>query len=341
MRIEAVGVTISWIPSESVSGPLRAGFGLGLSHYDAPPPEQLAGTAQVVALRDGDAFRFANVLGVWADVADGRVRDSGLLPASGLEMGSTTVRVAAVGATFRAASMPVLRPEPEQTPDGGVRYVQTVGGRTGVPLPRPVPHAPFVRWQAPTVWSTLAVTVHPDGAAAVELVGASPFPRHWVYGADGALAAKSGVTDQDTWMKHVFGPRTPWHSVDGPALVSPAETALERELSATIMRGGARPRVRRLGEGDVLTRQGEPGDALYLLLDGVLRVEVDGASVGEVGPGAVLGERALLEGGLRTATLVATTPVRVAEADKDAIDLEHLRVLAGGHRREDERDPAG
>src|SRR3712207_7684612 len=40
-----------------------------------------------------------------------------------------------------------------------------------------------------------------------------------------------------------------------------------------------------------LTQQGEEGSELFLLLDGVLTVEVDGESLAEVGPGAILGER--------------------------------------------------
>ena len=58
-------------------------------------------------------------------------------------------------------------------------------------------------------------------------------------------------------------------------------------------------------EGDVITEQGEDGDELFLLLDGVLAVEIDGAPVAEVGPGSVLGERAIIEGGVRTSTLRA------------------------------------
>ena len=46
---------------------------------------------------------------------------------------------------------------------------------------------------------------------------------------------------------------------------------------------------------------------MFLILDGMFVVEVDGEQVAEIGPGAVVGERASLEGGLRTATLRATT----------------------------------
>lgn len=83
-------------------------------------------------------------------------------------------------------------------------------------------------------------------------------------------------------------------------------------------------------------RQGEPGSSLFLLLDGVLGVDVDGTPLPELGPGAILGERAVLEGGLRTATLTALTPVRVAEAAADAVDRKALAALAEGHRREEQ-----
>ena len=57
---------------------------------------------------------------------------------------------------------------------------------------------------------------------------------------------------------------------------------------------------------------------MFLLLDGVLRVEEDGERLAEYGPGALLGERAHLEGGARTSTLVAVTPCRVAAVEAAA-----------------------
>jgi len=42
------------------------------------------------------------------------------------------------------------------------------------------------------------------------------------------------------------------------------ESALERELSATIMRGGRKPKVRKLKVGKVLVEQGQPGDGPVL-----------------------------------------------------------------------------
>jgi len=334
MRVEATAVTMSWIPSDSLKGALKAGMDLRLSHWDAPLPDRVHGAEEVHELGRHDKFRFANVLSVWAEVEDGRIVDAGHHDTSGMVMGSTTVKVGRIGATFRAASMPVLQREPERA-DGAVRFRQTVGGRTGVPLPRPVPHPPYVRWQAPLVWTTLAVTLRADGSSDVELTGASAFPRHWVYGPDGRIVLKSGLADQGGWMAHSFGVRTPWADHDREALVVAVESELERQLSKDIMQGNARPTIRNLEKEAQLTRQGDPGDELYLILDGVVRVDVDGNPLAELGPGAVIGERALLEGGTRTSSVTAITPLRVAVAARDAIDLDHLRTLAESHHRED------
>ena len=110
------------------------------------------------------------------------------------------------------------------------------------------------------------------------------------------------------------------------------------------MRGAARPKIRKIRTGDALTRQGDAGDELFLLLDGVLVVDVDGTEWAEVGPGAVLGERAVLEGGRRTSTLLARTPCRVAAVPAEQVDREKLAELATNHRREvpnDADDTAG
>jgi len=342
MRHTATVTSMSWIPSDSLRGALKTGMDLRLSHWDKPLPDTLSGPDELHELCRHDKFRFANLLSVWAEVEDGRVVDAGVDPGSGLVMGANTVRVGKIGATVRAARLPVLRPEPAHE-DGAVRFVQTVGGRTALPLPRPVPHPPYVRWQAPLVWTTLAVTLRPDGTSEVELAGASAFPRHWVYGPDGRVTLKSGLADQGRWMAHSFGERTPWADHDRPALVVAVESEVERRLSEDIMRGGARPVVHNLPEGAELTRQGAPGDGLYLVLDGIARVDVDGNPLAELGPGAVLGERALLEGGVRTSTVTAATPLRVAVASKEAIDLDRLRALAESHHREDlvEADSVG
>jgi CRP-like cAMP-binding protein len=103
------------------------------------------------------------------------------------------------------------------------------------------------------------------------------------------------------------------------------------------MRGGKKPKVRKIKEGGTLVEQGQPGEELFLLLDGVLAAELNGEKVNELGPGAILGERAILEGGTRTLTLRALTDVKVAVAPGDQIDREALAEVATGHRKEENR----
>ena len=160
-------------------------------------------------------------------------------------------------------------------------------------------------------------------------------PRHFIYDAAMNLVAKSGTIDFKTWTQESFGDNTPWGSTDSPAIVTAVESQLERRLSTQVMREGAKPRFRKITAGDTLVVQGEPGDELFLLLDGVLGVEVDSEPIAEVGPGSILGERALIEGTNRTSTLRAVTPVRVAVVSAAEIQPEALRELATSHRRED------
>jgi hypothetical protein len=329
MKIESRVVAVSWIPSEAVKGTLKAPFELGIAHYDAPLPDILGDLEE---WRAADMFRVANDLQAWIDVDDsGQVVDHGY--ASGGVIGSTTMGLGSATATFQAVAYPDLQAEPE-VGDGWVRFRQTAGGRTGVPAPRRVAKPPFVQYHAPTAWSTLSLTIHSDGRSDWALEGASPFPRHWVYGPDGKLAAKSGLVAFKDWYRNAFGEHSPWAGEDSPTLVAEIESAVERQLSRVIM-GEGKPKIRKLKEGATLTTQGEEADALYLLLDGVVQVSVDGNDVAALGPGALIGERAVLEGGRRTATLTAVTPCKVAEARKVDLDLGKLAEVSQGHRRED------
>jgi len=330
MRITSSVTSVSWIPSEAIPGTMKLPIMLGIAHYDLPPPDAIVDLDE---LRAADRFRFANELRAWIDVDDdGRVTGAGY--AGGGHMGATTLGVGGISRTIPGVVFPDLQHPPEHG-DGWVRFVQTTGGRTGSPMPRKVNRPPYIQVTSPTVWTTLALTLHADGRVEHEVVGASPFPRHWIYDDAGTLIAKSGVADYRSWAGNNYGDRSPWSDRDEAALVAEAETALERQLSAIVMRGGAKPKIRRLTAGATLTEQGAPGDELYLVLDGMLTVEVDGEAVAEVGPGAILGERAVLEGGTRTSTLRADTACRVAVARADQLDRDALAELAEGHRREE------
>jgi hypothetical protein len=335
MRIEQAVTSISWIPSEAIEGMTKMPFEAGVAHYDVAPPESVDGTDTIEELRLADRFRFANRLEAWIDVDDGKITGYGYGEGSRGHIGSTTMKVGRK-MTFEAVPLSDRQGEPE-VGDGWVRFTQTAGGRTGVPAPRRVSHPPFVQFHAPLAWATLSLTIHADGRTEHELAGASPFPRHWVYGPDGKLSHKSGLVDFKDWYRNAFGKHTPWGDEESPALVTEVETALERELSNQLMRGGAKPEIMKLTPGTVICQQGQPGDELFLILDGVVSVAVDGELLAELGPGAMLGERAVIEGGLRTSTLTCITPCRVAAAPADAIDRDKLAELSEGHRREEQR----
>ncbi|MGQ0434366.1 MAG: Crp/Fnr family transcriptional regulator [Microthrixaceae bacterium] len=66
-----------------------------------------------------------------------------------------------------------------------------------------------------------------------------------------------------------------------------------------------------LPTGKVLCHQGEAGREAFLILDGEACVETDGTELARLGRGAVCGELALLDGGTRSATVTAVTPMRV------------------------------
>ena len=326
MRIESSVISLSWIPSEAVRGATRVAFDAGFTHYDEPPPDVID---DLEALRAADRFRFANLLSAWMEVdPDGTVTGHGY--SGGGLMGSTTAKVARFSREFEAVALPDIRATVEVGP-GWARFVQTAGGRTGLPAPRRVRRRPFIQWQAPLVWSTLSLTLHADRAPEFEVLGASRFPRNWIYDGEGRLAAKSGLADFRDWYRKSFGKYTPWGDQDSPALITEVETALERMLSVHMMDKGNKPRFKTLKAGDILVTEGEAGTDVFLILDGVMRVEKGGERLAEFGPGAVLGERAGIENGTRNSTLVAVTGCRVAVVSHEVMDKEQLRELARGH----------
>ncbi|CAN5829274.1 hypothetical protein BH23ACT4_BH23ACT4_05210 [soil metagenome] len=329
MRVERSVTSISWIPSEAIPGTFKVPFLLGIGHYDPPPPDHIE---DLTKLHDNADMRYANQLRAFIEVDGYEITDAGYT--GGGLVSDTIATLGPKQVSFPPVVFPELQKDPEFG-DGWVRFVQTVGARTGVPMPRKVSRPPYLQFVSPTTWTTLGLKIHADGTHEQEIVGASPFPRHWFYDDNGDVVEKSGVADYDSWAGENWGDNTPWGEHEQELVTAQVETALERTLSKLIMQGDARPKIRRIGTGETLTEQGEGGSDLYLVLDGMLTVEVDGEPVAEVGPGAILGERAILEGGKRTSTLRASTPGKVAVARPDQIDREALVELAAGHRREE------
>lgn len=328
MRFESSVTAISWIPAEAVRGFLGIPFDMGLAHYDDPLPERLDDLEE---WHRRDLFRESNELKGWIEVEDGKIIGYG--QGGGGRIGVTRLKLGPKVVSVKARSMPDIRLNPTVT-DDYVRFVQTCGGRTGVPAPRPVARKPFFQVDSAVAWSTLALTIYADGKTKYELIGASAFPRHWIYDAEGRLAIQTGLTDFTTWINDAFGEHTPWGDYDSPAMVQEVESLLERELTGMVLRS-IKPKSRELATGQALLEQGRSGDEIYFVLDGMFAVEVDGRHIAEVGPGAIVGERAAIENGTRTATVRALTRCRVAPLPRRFADDRELAEIARGHRREE------
>jgi CRP/FNR family transcriptional regulator, cyclic AMP receptor protein len=91
--------------------------------------------------------------------------------------------------------------------------------------------------------------------------------------------------------------------------------------------------------GAVIAREGERGIGLFLILEGTCTVSIGGKKKTTLGPGQFFGEIALLDGGPRTATVMADTDVRLLGltewmfrgllAEHPSIALKTLESVAG------------
>jgi len=315
MRIDASATAITWLPFAALDRLPFIPLELAVAHYDEPPPEVVP---DIDELRRQDAFREANELRAWIAVERGEIVDHGQTGRSWIgewpELGAQQV-------SFAAVEFPVIQPEPE-VGDGWVRFTQTVGGRIGLPAPRPIAGRSYFHVGAVTAWTTIELLMSADGESEARLVAASPFPRHSLYGPDRRLVDVFGSVDFE------LGDSTPWGDERTPAFASAVESELERRLAASILRNGARFVRRRIARGERLVAQGRPGHDLFVLLDGLFDVEIDGEVVAQVGSGAIVGERAILGDGHRTATLRAVRASRVAVIAADGISRAHLEEIS-------------
>jgi CRP-like cAMP-binding protein len=73
--------------------------------------------------------------------------------------------------------------------------------------------------------------------------------------------------------------------------------------------------------GQVLFAEGEPGTHMYVLLWGRAEISVGGEVLEAAGPGALLGEMALVSTAPRSATVVAGTECKLVAVDVKQFDL--------------------
>lgn len=98
-----------------------------------------------------------------------------------------------------------------------------------------------------------------------------------------------------------------------------ANVKLDSVLSAVpLFDGLSRRHIKRLASvsevadfmaDHAIVREGEPGDAFYVVLAGQAKVATNGKVVNRVMPGDYFGEISLLDGDVRTATVTSETPM--------------------------------
>lgn len=74
--------------------------------------------------------------------------------------------------------------------------------------------------------------------------------------------------------------------------------------------------VAELAAGETIFEQDTPGDVMYVVLDGTVELSIDGKAFETAGPGDIVGEMALIDVPVRSATAVARTVCRLAVVDE-------------------------
>ncbi len=105
------------------------------------------------------------------------------------------------------------------------------------------------------------------------------------------------------------------------------------------------PNVRDHADGDMIFRQGDRGDVMYVIVDGEVALEVDDHPLDVVGPGGIIGEMALVDGQPRSASARANGAVQLAPIDKRRFAylvqntpyfaIEVMQIMANRLRRMD------
>jgi len=82
-------------------------------------------------------------------------------------------------------------------------------------------------------------------------------------------------------------------------------------------------------ERETIVEAGEPGGSFFVIVEGEVRVVRGDRTIARAGPGEFFGEISLLDGGPRTASVIAETPVvaiRLFKASFDKLVREEPRV---------------
>jgi CRP/FNR family transcriptional regulator, cyclic AMP receptor protein len=114
-----------------------------------------------------------------------------------------------------------------------------------------------------------------------------------------------------------------------------AHRGFARLDAATLQALASCLRPRTYARGDIIFRHGDPGDELFVVLEGALSVQLRGSDrrhreVASLGPGDVVGELACVDPAPRAATVLARTEVKVLALSRDTLGalLAHVPAAA-------------
>jgi flavin reductase (DIM6/NTAB) family NADH-FMN oxidoreductase RutF len=99
---------------------------------------------------------------------------------------------------------------------------------------------------------------------------------------------------------------------------TPVFSTLPEEVLARIFAAGTE---RSYEDDEVIVRRGDVGDELYVLLEGAARIERAGLLVGALAKGDVFGEISVLDGGTRTADVIAAGPARCLAVPREVVQM--------------------
>jgi len=135
---------------------------------------------------------------------------------------------------------------------------------------------------------------------------------------DGRITSDT-LLDNETRVAEFLKSVEPFGALDQAELTRIAETAILRHFE----------------RGEVIIREGEAGDKLFLISEGEVEVMRRDHEVARLGPAEFFGEAALLSGEPRNATVIAVEPVDAYVVDKGDLDaaLQHSTRFRRQFRR--------
>ena len=124
-------------------------------------------------------------------------------------------------------------------------------------------------------------------------------------------------------------PRILGHVAAEALAATPLFSGLSQEALESLV---AELQLIQLADGEVLFHEGDPGDALYVIVEGEVSVQAEGpprVEMARLGPGSFIGEVALMTDQPRSATVTAVG----GGAELLRIDRAHVEARARGARR--------